>query len=69
MIDNENQAEVKCSACQRSVQYGEDCTQVQHGVCGRNGMVPIGQAFTFCSDECHEGYFNSEDSVEQERQP
>ena len=65
-----NQQEVKCHTCRRHMEYGAEGVQVQHIICGPRGLIPLGQAFVFCSDECHESYFNnSESQPEDEHLP
>jgi hypothetical protein len=70
MIERENQKEVNCSACQRPIDYGMEAVQVQNVICGPRGLIPIGDALVFCSDGCHESYFNNiEIKTEDDQMP
>jgi hypothetical protein len=58
MLGDEKQKDIECCACQRSIDYGMEAVQVQNVISGPRGLIPLGEALVFCSEECHESYFN-----------
>jgi len=41
-----------CDECQRPLRLGEDVVQIEKGVWGPRGFVPLGEISWFCSEEC-----------------
>jgi len=61
MLKLKEREKVECNACGQAMEYGAEGVQVQHIICGPRGLIPLGQAFVFCCDSCHEQYFEISD--------
>jgi hypothetical protein len=59
----EGKTGLRCDQCRRPVEYGADVITVEKGVSGPRGVVPLGEALTFCSDECLASYFGGDDDL------
>jgi hypothetical protein len=55
----------KCGTCQRELEEGMDVLEVQEGVVGVNGFVPLESTALFCSVECLKSFFSGSKGYEQ----
>jgi len=53
------QKEITCNTCGSCIGYGSEGIKVEHFICGPRGLIQLGQAFVYCSDECHGRYFEN----------
>jgi len=60
MDDDEDEKPLRCVACRRDLQQGEDVTILQDGVLGPRGFVPLEARRFFCSWKCLERHFCDE---------
>ena len=49
---------MNCATCRRELEQGMDVLELQEGIAGTHGVVPIGKVLLFCSEECLKGIFN-----------
>ena len=60
--DVENgQSNARCTECQRELSLGEDCIQIQGGVIGPRGFVPVEEPTYLCDHVCARDYFGPEE--------
>lgn len=50
---------MKCSTCQHELEEGANVFEVQEGIMGTRGFVPLDSAQLFCSVECLKDYFTA----------
>ncbi len=58
---NENEAAPRCRQCDRAIQMGEDCLQLQPSVMGPRGLVDLADPIPFCSETCLSAYASGAD--------
>lgn len=66
----EQPKQFRCQACRQRIDFGKDLINVQSGVHGPRGVVPLGEAAVFCTPQCVGAYFRdaaSEDLPEAPR--
>ena len=56
---------LQCLKCQCELLEGRDVVEVQEGVVGVRGFIPLEKILTFCSIECLKEYFTGERSYER----
>lgn len=59
MIDDfteESGAIWRCRQCDREMQLGEDAFELEQGVLGPRGFVPLENTVLFCSEACARGF-------------
>ena len=49
---------MNCGTCRRELEQGMDVLELQEGVLGNQGLVPIGKALLFCCEQCLKDFFN-----------
>lgn len=47
-----------CSHCRRDLDVGLDAIEVNAGVVGMKGFVPLGEKLLFCCEECIRDYYD-----------
>lgn len=50
-----------CRQCDREIQLGEDAFEIEQGVIGPRGFVPLEATVPLCSEACARGYFGDTD--------
>ena len=48
---------LQCEQCRKEVHFADEFITVEKSVSGPRGVVPLGNVFVFCSDECVAKYF------------
>ncbi len=48
---------LQCAACRKEIEEGMDVFDVQEGVVGLSGFVPLTDPLVFCSEECLRKHF------------
>ena len=56
---------MKCSTCRKELNEGMDVLEVQEGVVGTRGFVPLDSNAVFCSVECLKEYFRASKGYEK----
>jgi len=56
---NENAKKLICVKCQRHLELGMDVIELQEGVIGPRGFVPLEDAVLYCSEQCLKDNFNN----------
>lgn len=49
---------MKCATCSRELEQSMDAFELQEGILGTHGLVPIGNALLFCCVQCLKDFFN-----------
>lgn len=49
---------MQCIVCQRELHTGFDVVELQEGVVGTRGFVPVADALLFCSESCLKGHLD-----------
>ena len=49
---------MKCATCSRELEQGMDAFELQEGILGAHGLVPLGKALLFCCEQCIKDFFN-----------
>ena len=47
-----------CSTCRKELTEGMDVFQLEEGIVGMRGIVPLGKALLFCTVQCLKDFFN-----------
>lgn len=59
MTEKEVEAKAyRCDYCEKRITYSQDIISVERCVLGPNGVIPLGEVLTFCTDACVSRYFN-----------
>ena len=56
---------MQCAICRRELEEGMEALEVQEGIVGVSGFVPLDASAVFCSVECLKGAFSSSKGYEQ----
>ena len=48
----------KCANCTRELDIGVDALQVEEGVMGTKGFIPLDKSLLFCCEQCLCDYFD-----------
>ncbi len=54
---DKKQGGIRCSMCRREIDEGMDALEVNEGVLGTHGFVPIAEPLLFCCSACLRDYF------------
>lgn len=60
---------MKCATCRRELNEGSDVFQVEEGIVGLSGFVPLDDAVVFCSVECLKEYFKASRGYDRWKAP
>lgn len=60
MENNQGQEPLRCDYCKGEIFLGRDVVRVEKSVNGPRGVIPLGEAFTFCSEACVSRFFDRE---------
>lgn len=66
--DEHEAPEIRCGQCDRGIRLGEDAHELEQGVIGPRGFVPIAATTLLCSEACVRG-FVSGTNEQIERRP
>ena len=58
MKEKELKRKRRCDNCRGEIHFGRDIIRVEKCVNGPRGIIPLGDALTFCSEDCVSGHFN-----------
>jgi len=63
MIDDfvEDDLKWSCRQCRREIQLGEEAIELEQGVIGPRGFVPIEPTALLCSEACARGFLGDTD--------
>lgn len=56
--DENEHTKRRCVECHRAIEIGQEVIEVEQGVLGFRGTVPLRDRLTFCSRDCVRNYFN-----------
>lgn len=63
--NGDSQRTQSCSKCRCQLTEGRDVVEVQEGVVGVRGFIPLEKILTFCSIDCLKEYFTGERGYER----
>ena len=58
---------MKCEVCRRELEDATDVFELQEGIIGLRGVVPLSAPLLFCSVACLRNYFNGAGRVYKAR--
>ena len=58
-----------CDHCSKKVSYGGDVISVEKCVNGPRGVIPLGEVFRFCTEDCVSRFFDHEPVTDLPRIP
>ncbi|MBI2449464.1 hypothetical protein HYV49_04160 [Candidatus Pacearchaeota archaeon] len=56
---------MKCSMCQKRLDEGLNILEVEEGIVGTSGFVPLDSAMHFCNEECMKEYFTASNGYDK----
>ena len=48
---------LRCEYCREAIEEGMEVLDVQEGVVGLSGFVPLSDGYIFCSAQCLKGFY------------
>ncbi len=58
----EEKSKLKCTRCDHEIEIGQELFEVQEGVLGFRGVVPLEMPLVFCSAECVRKHFDNDNN-------
>lgn len=59
--------QLRCGQCDRAIRLGEDAHELEQGVIGPRGFVPIAATTILCSEACVRGFVSGTDERIEKR--
>ncbi len=56
--DETKEEKLKCVCCGRELALGWDVIQVEEGVIGPRGLIPLDKELLFCGEKCLRNFFD-----------
>ena len=60
MEEDKTKETLRCDECRSKLPLGGDVVKVERAVLGPRGVIPLGEAVTFCSEECVSRFFDQD---------
>ena len=57
--NDEHDSTIRCSKCQRKIEFGEKAFAVEEGFIGPRGFVALESVMLFCSEKCVRDFFQN----------